>query len=175
MASVEAGLANAWLSQIGSKYVTVIGAPSCVASGLPFSLKLGGAGLSKRPLDSIPPPPPEDVSANASAAAVARDDHETGGENTPVTIDFEARRVFFCDKFEGAMKWSCPPPSATAPCEEPPPSPLRFELRPLPPVGNDCHLHCLCVHGGIPNAKVDRNWVLVPSFSAAFCLTFRDA
>jgi len=166
MASVEAALTSAWLAQIGSKSVTVTGVPTCVASGLPFSLKLAGAGVSKRPLplDSIPPPPPEDVvSVAPSAAADARDDYETSlGESALFTVDFEARRVFFCDKFEGALRWSCPPPSATTSCEEPPPSPLRFELRPLPSVGNDSahHLHCLCVQGGIPNAKVDRNWVL---------------
>lgn len=155
MANLEAALANAWLAQIGCKYVSVAGTPKIAASGLPFSVKIAHADASKRlfPLDSTLPPPPDDETTAPSASPAL---------STPGTFEFEARRVFFCDEFEGALKWSCPPPSTSTPCEEPPPFALRFELRALPPVGSSSahNLHCLCVSGGIPNAKVDRNWVL---------------
>lgn len=165
MANVEAALASSWLAQIGFKTVAVMGVPNCVASGLPFSIRLAGAELAQKrpvPLDSIPPPPPDDCTVASSPDTVMCNDHQASSTQSSLRIvDFEARRVFFCDKFEGALKWSCPPLSALTRCEEPPPSALRFELRPLPPVGSDSahHLHCLCVNGGIPNAKVDRNWV----------------
>ncbi len=163
MAHVEAALANSWLARIGCKTVVVMGVPNCVASGLPFSIKLAGADLvQKRPilLDSVPPPPPDDVAL--AAAETCNDQQASSSQSTLQTIEFEARRVFFYDKFEGTLKWSCPPPSALTRCEEPPLSALRFELRPLPPVDSDLahHLQCLCINGGIPNAKVDRNWVL---------------
>lgn len=158
MANLEAALANAWLAQIGCKHVSVAGTPKIAASGLPFSIKIAHADVSKRlfPLDSTLPPPPDDEATAPSASPA----HCTPG--TVGTVEFEARRVFFCDEFEGALKWSCPPPSTSTPCEEPPPFALRFELRALPPVGSSSahNLHCLCVSGGIPNAKVDRNWVL---------------
>ena len=158
MANLEAALANAWLAQIGCKYVSVAGTPKVAASGLPFSVKIAHADVSQRlfPLDSTLPPPPDDETTASSASPA----HSTPG--TVGTVEFEARRVFFCDEFEGALKWSCPPPSTSTPCEEPPPFALRFELRALPPAGSSSahNLHCLCVSGGIPNAKVDRNWVL---------------
>jgi hypothetical protein len=176
MANVEAALASSWLAQIGFKTVAVMGVPNCVASGLPFSIRLAGAELAQKrpvPLDSIPPPPPDDCTVASSPDTVMCNDHQASSTQSSLRIvDFEARRVFFCDKFEGALKWSCPPLSALTRCEEPPPSALRFELRPLPPVGSDSahHLHCLCVNGGIPNAKVDRNWVCAQfALSASFC------
>jgi hypothetical protein len=164
MANVEAALANSWLARIGYKTVAVMGVPNCVASGLPFSVRLAGAELAQKrsvPLDSIPPPPPPDDSAVA-AAETCSDHLASSSHSTLHTIEFEARRVFFCDNFEGTLKWSYPPPSALTRSEEPPQSALRFELRPLPPAESDLtrHLQCLCINGGIPNAKVDRNWVL---------------
>jgi hypothetical protein len=166
MANVETALASSWYAQIGFKTVAVMGVPKCVASGLPFSIRLAGADIVQKrsaTLESIPPPPPDDFTVDPSTAADVCIDHEGSQvQNTLRTVEFEARRVFFCDKFEGALKWSCPPPSALTRCAEPPQSALRFELRPLSSVGNDSfhELHCLCVNGGIPNAKVDRNWVL---------------
>jgi hypothetical protein len=178
MANIEAALASAWLPQIGIKTVAVMGVPDCVASGLPFSVKLAGAELAlKRPvlLDSIPPPPPDDFGkALTPSTEMCHEHQEYPVQNTLRTVDFEARRVFFCDKFEGALKWSYPLPSTLTRCEEPPPSALRFELRPLPPVENDSshHLHCLCVSGGIPNAKVDRNWVIAQLVISVFIIFY---
>jgi hypothetical protein len=168
MAHVDATFVSAWHSQIGCKCVTVTGVPNCVVSGLPFSIRLGGADHfeTSTAVEHIPPPPPDDSATTSNA--VAGCGHQasssfTSKSNTPVTVHFEARRVFFYDMFEDGMKWSCPPPASTS-CEEPPPSALRFELRPLLNVGRHCapgnHPHCLCVNGGFPNAKVDRNWVI---------------
>jgi hypothetical protein len=172
MSNVEAALASTWLAQIGSKCVSVTGVPACAASGIPFSIRVGGTDLTKRlvSLDSVPPPPPDDVAMAPFTNAEKRDDRQATTPSTPGTIDFEARRVFFCDTFEGTLKWACPMPPASTHCEEPPPCALRFELRSLPPIGNHSphHPRCLCVIGGIPNAKVDRNWVI--AYPAHFIL-----
>jgi hypothetical protein len=189
MTDVEAALASAWIAQIGSKSVTVTGVPAHVASGvlplscvvrislthpkppgIPFSIRIWAADFSKRPvsLESVPPPPPDDTVAPSIIAEACNHHHSCTTPSMALqaclaaggAINVEARRVFFCDTFEGALKWSCPPPSALISSEEPPPA-LRFDLRPLPSVDDNPHdrPRCLCVNGGFPNAKVDRNWV----------------